>query len=399
MEVLKPIRGAVRAYGRGANTLACIYLAFARLPRLETAGREFCRLFFADRLLSGGVSPIELLDGLGIDAGPIRLLKASADDPKHPGWPAGTPGGLGGQFRPRGRDASGSETSSSLDLPRAAPIADFSGGFHDAVVNAWLAYFRTKGIPAIPGMGIRVIGSNSSVIGFLDIIANIPEMGGLVVIEVKTGADPPFTPSQMAYLPALQVGGHIYSTDPRLPQLGLAPGVPFPPMEVMILYAPGPGLPYKAMKLPRPEFEKWAKTGKRASVAMSEDAKGPFAVASGKLMLFMTNAIRGGVVFDRDLALRIAELLCEAHYGREELDRQKPLSLIDKDNYWRVEGSLNRDGKVEGPGEFVVSIEKYDGRVTDFGLCYRYHAHPSVVPMLQKHLEQHAAREKSKDGK
>jgi hypothetical protein len=27
--------------------------------------------------------------------------EASADDPDHPGWPAGTPGGLGGKFRPK----------------------------------------------------------------------------------------------------------------------------------------------------------------------------------------------------------------------------------------------------------------------------------------------------------
>jgi hypothetical protein len=29
------------------------------------------------------------------------FLKASPDDPVHPGWPAGTPGGLGGKFRPK----------------------------------------------------------------------------------------------------------------------------------------------------------------------------------------------------------------------------------------------------------------------------------------------------------
>lgn len=29
------------------------------------------------------------------------LAKASPDDPVHPGWPAGTPGGLGGKFRPK----------------------------------------------------------------------------------------------------------------------------------------------------------------------------------------------------------------------------------------------------------------------------------------------------------
>jgi hypothetical protein len=29
------------------------------------------------------------------------FFKASPDDPEHPGWPAGTPGGLGGKFRPK----------------------------------------------------------------------------------------------------------------------------------------------------------------------------------------------------------------------------------------------------------------------------------------------------------
>ena len=36
---------------------------------------------------------------------PREIHKASPDDPKHPGWPAGTPGGRGGKFRPK--DGSG----------------------------------------------------------------------------------------------------------------------------------------------------------------------------------------------------------------------------------------------------------------------------------------------------
>ena len=32
---------------------------------------------------------------------PGEILKASPDDPKHPGWPARTPGGRGGKFRPK----------------------------------------------------------------------------------------------------------------------------------------------------------------------------------------------------------------------------------------------------------------------------------------------------------
>jgi hypothetical protein len=32
---------------------------------------------------------------------PREIHKASPDDPKHPGWPAGTEGGIGGEFRPK----------------------------------------------------------------------------------------------------------------------------------------------------------------------------------------------------------------------------------------------------------------------------------------------------------
>ena len=44
----------------------------------------------------------------------ISLLKAAVDDPKHPGWPRATPGGRGGQFRPK--DAS-LEDIAELKMP------------------------------------------------------------------------------------------------------------------------------------------------------------------------------------------------------------------------------------------------------------------------------------------
>ena len=120
---------------------------------------------------------------------------------------------------------------------------------------------------------------------------------------------------------------------------------------------------------------------------MSDDSSKHFAVPSGETMLFMTKMTRGGVVFSSDIARKIAELLCEAHYGGEELERQKPLSVTDNETHWRVEGSWNRDGKSKGPGAFFVSIDKYDGRVTDFGQLYPYRAHPSVVPIIKQHLK------------
>jgi hypothetical protein len=40
------------------------------------------------------------------------VRKASPDDPEHPGWPAGTPGGLGGKFRPK--DGSQADLSQTI---------------------------------------------------------------------------------------------------------------------------------------------------------------------------------------------------------------------------------------------------------------------------------------------
>ena len=50
-------------------------------------------------------------------AGPTsEIHKASPDDPKHPGWPAGTEGGLGGKFRPK----DGSEDAVAQQFARRA---------------------------------------------------------------------------------------------------------------------------------------------------------------------------------------------------------------------------------------------------------------------------------------
>ncbi|HEY3919459.1 MAG TPA: NTF2 fold immunity protein [Stellaceae bacterium] len=88
----------------------------------------------------------------------------------------------------------------------------------------------------------------------------------------------------------------------------------------------------------------------------------------GATILFLMQ-MQGGLVNTAELAVGIAALLCEAHYGKETLERQKRLVAADKGSYWCVEGSLHRDGKVQGRGHFFASIEKYDARVTDVG-CY-----------------------------
>jgi len=74
--------------------------------------------------------------------------------------------------------------------------------------------------------------------------------------QVKTGDNPTLTPNQSLYLQLFQIGGHVYTTDERITRLAHTPNVPFPPMDVYILYAPGPNLPYAVAKLPPPKFHK-----------------------------------------------------------------------------------------------------------------------------------------------
>lgn len=107
---------------------------------------------------------------------------------------------------------------------------------------------------------------------------------------------------------------------------------------------------------------------------------------SGGIMLLMIQMARGGVVFDAEVAVRLAELLCEVHYGKSEVERQKPFVATDKGELWRVEGSWNRDHGENGPGMFFLSVNKLDCRLTDFGMEWALQPHPSVVPIIEEHL-------------
>jgi hypothetical protein len=86
----------------------------------------------ADRpmvLTATGYVPIEAGGGGGANPSPGRrpansqsgagassaYQKAAADDPKHPGWPAGTADGKGGQFRPKDSDSGGAPANSRGD--------------------------------------------------------------------------------------------------------------------------------------------------------------------------------------------------------------------------------------------------------------------------------------------
>ena len=61
-------------------------------------------------------------------------------------------------------DGEGRNTSDLADA--ILPVADFSGGFHDAVVDAWMDYFKQNGIPAVESASYSMIGPDARVIGY-----------------------------------------------------------------------------------------------------------------------------------------------------------------------------------------------------------------------------------------
>jgi hypothetical protein len=79
----------------------------------------------------------------------------------------------------------------------------------------------------------------------------------------------------------------------------------------------------------------------------------------------------------------VGELLLERHYGDHQLERQRPLAATDMGDHWRVEGSWNRDGQHEGFGPFFLSIAKFDGRVSDFGVLGAYHPDPAAIALIK----------------
>jgi hypothetical protein len=63
------------------------------------------------------------------DSDQPAALKASPDDPEHPGWPAGTPDGRGGKFRPKDSDEGAPGAQLSGDVIRVCVLLpDISSG-------------------------------------------------------------------------------------------------------------------------------------------------------------------------------------------------------------------------------------------------------------------------------
>ncbi len=109
---LATVTAALNANDPGLARIAAVHLRIPDLPNQAARDRleaEDVVIESVDRdFAAHGLDAVPLDPSVAADANesfflhpPDRIHKASPDDPKHPGWPAGTEGGRGGQFRPK----------------------------------------------------------------------------------------------------------------------------------------------------------------------------------------------------------------------------------------------------------------------------------------------------------
>ena len=123
--------------------------------------------------------------------------------------------------------------------PRVSPIA-YRGYYHDVVVDDFIDGLKARGSTVLKN--VPVLGVNG-VIAIPDGASKPKASATPYFLEMKTGNDPKFTPNQVLVYRLICLGGHATSLDTRISQLGLTPGVPFPPMRIMLVATSGPGQP------------------------------------------------------------------------------------------------------------------------------------------------------------
>ena len=239
---LRRVRRAVETWRDGDRALALTHLALSRLSKLADPSEGARRLLLADSLMNAGVAPEVIVAGLTDDAtsGGPPAAKYSPDQPR---VPAGN-GRESGQWV--GANSAGSPTSAPPKgkPPNLLPIIDaaYQGNYHDIVRDYVADSLRAAGNTVLIEVPIAMPGNPPPPSARIDILLrNV--VGGLFAIEIRTGDDPPFTPAQNIVYPHIAPGGIVISPDPRVAQVGLVPFEPWPPVEAVILYAPGPGSP------------------------------------------------------------------------------------------------------------------------------------------------------------
>jgi len=141
-DALRHVKSASEYWLRGEKALANIRLAFAAIPRLDEPSGAY-RLFLAEELLDGGMSPSALMKGLGLDQQRRDLVKFDPNQPRVPAgngrnsgrW--GSDGGTQDSATARGVPSPAEEAARTARTLRATrSVGTLAQGLFDAVASS-----------------------------------------------------------------------------------------------------------------------------------------------------------------------------------------------------------------------------------------------------------------------
>lgn len=204
----------------------------ARATQLLNTGSDALARIHAVLLEFPEITP----DGMAKLAAVASLRKYNPDEPR---VPAGNPDG--GQWTSGGEGA-GEQSGPATDVA-------YRGTYHDQVVAQLAEHWRAEGNKVLTS--VDLIARNGAT-ARADIIAVEAPGEPPVLVEVKTGNDPQYTPGQQVVYPMAQIGDHVYSPNPKIGELGFSPGQWLPPMEFVTIYKQDEQSPYNVIVHPNP---------------------------------------------------------------------------------------------------------------------------------------------------
>ncbi len=206
---LRHLTRAMETWRDSEKPLALTHLALSGLAKLAQPKEDARRLFLVDAMMEGGVTPSEIVEGLGLGPAfpPEALEKYNPDQPR---VPAGNTDG--GQWT--SGDNSGATTGSTTEQPPGIqvahasdrrghevrtdatsagnnlPIVDaaYQGEYHDFLRDQYADILRAEGNTVVKEVPLT-IASDPPITAEIDILFRTLD-GVVYGIEVKTGNDP-----------------------------------------------------------------------------------------------------------------------------------------------------------------------------------------------------------------
>jgi hypothetical protein len=117
--------------------------------------------------------------------------------------------------------------------------------YHNLIVTQIAEGLRDKGATVLTS--VDLVARNGAT-ARADIIAILAANTPPVIVEVKTGLDPQYTPGQQVVYPMAQVGDHVYSPNAKIRLLGFSPSQWLPPMDFITVYKRDSQSPFMWMK-------------------------------------------------------------------------------------------------------------------------------------------------------